>query len=56
MAQVKEYKDSKCYDQQAEFHTDGSVQDYSNSIANALELMQSRTKPSIWSCACRKFM
>ena len=27
---------------------DGLVQDYSNSIANALELLQSCTKPSIW--------
>ena len=26
---------------------DGSVQDYSNSIANAMELLQSCTKPSI---------
>ena len=28
---------------------DGLVQDRSNSIANALELPQSRTKPSIYS-------
>ena len=27
---------------------DGLVQDCSNSIANALELLQSCTKPSIW--------
>ena len=27
-------------------HIDGLVQDYSNSIANALELLQSCTKPS----------
>ena len=27
---------------------DGLVQDCSNSIANALELLQSRTKPSKW--------
>ena len=30
-------------------HIDGLVQDRSNSIANALELLQSCTKPSIWS-------
>ena len=31
------------------FHyIDGLVQDCSNSIANALELLQSSTKPSIW--------
>ena len=30
-------------------HLDGLVQDYSNFIANALELLQSCTKPSIWS-------
>ena len=29
-------------------YIDGSVQDYSNSIANALELLQSCTKPSIY--------
>ena len=29
---------------------DGLVQDYSNSIANALELQQSCTKPLICSC------
>ena len=29
------------------FH--GLAQDYSNSIANALELLQSSAKPSIWS-------
>ena len=29
---------------------DGLVQDCSNSIANALELLQSYTKPSIWCC------
>ena len=29
---------------------DGLVQGCSNSIANALELLQSCTKPSIWSC------
>ena len=29
-------------------HIDGLVQDCSNSIANALELLQSCTKPSIW--------
>ena len=29
-------------------HMDGSVQNSSNSIANALELLQSSTKPSIW--------
>ena len=28
-------------------HIDGLVQDWSNSIANALELLQSCTKPSI---------
>ena len=28
-------------------HNDGLVQDYSNSIANAPELLQSWTKPSI---------
>ena len=27
----------------------GFAQDYSHSIANALELLQSRAKPSIWS-------
>ena len=32
------------------FHLDGLVQDCSNSIANALELLQSCTKPSI--CCC----
>ena len=31
-------------------NVDGSVQDCSNSIANALELPQSCTKPSMWSC------
>ena len=30
-------------------YIDGLVQDCSNSIANALELLQSCTKPSIWS-------
>ena len=30
-------------------HIDGLAQDYINSIANALELLQSRAKPSIWS-------
>ena len=30
-------------------HIDGLVQDCSNSIANALELLQSCTKPSIYS-------
>ena len=29
-------------------HFDGLAQDYSNSIANALELLQSCTKPSIY--------
>ena len=29
---------------------DGLVQDYSKSIANALELLQSCTKSSIWFC------
>ena len=29
-------------------HVDGFVQDCSNSIANALEILQSCTKPSIW--------
>ena len=29
-------------------HINGLVQDCSNSIANALELPQSRTKPSAW--------
>ena len=29
-------------------HIDGLVQDCSNSIADALELLQSCTKPSIW--------
>ena len=29
-------------------HIDGLVQNCSNSIANALELLQSRTKPSIY--------
>ena len=29
-------------------YIDGSVQDFSNSIANALELLQSCTKPSIY--------
>ena len=28
-------------------YSDGLMQDYSNSIANALELLQSCTKPSI---------
>ena len=31
-------------------YIDGLVQDCSNSIANALELLQSCTKPSIYSC------
>ena len=31
------------------FHIDGLVQDCSNSIANALELLQSCTEPSMWS-------
>ena len=31
------------------YHLDGLVQNCSNSIANALELLQSCTKPSIWS-------
>ena len=31
-----------------QYHIDGLVQDCSNSIANALELLQSCTKPSIW--------
>ena len=30
------------------FHIGGLVQDCSNSIANALELLQSCTKPSLW--------
>ena len=30
------------------YHIDGFVQDCSNSIANALELLQSCTKPSIY--------
>ena len=29
-------------------YIDGLVQDYSNSIANALELLQSCTKPSVF--------
>ena len=32
------------------FHIDGLVQDCSNFIVNALELLQSCTRPSIW-CA-----
>ena len=32
----------------ADGHFNGLVQDCSNSIANALELLQSCTKPSIW--------
>ena len=35
------------------YHIDGLVQDCSNSIANALELLQSCTKPSIWYIRCR---
>ena len=35
--------------QRTEIHFDGSVEDCSNSIANALELLQSYTKPSIYS-------
>ena len=31
-----------------ELHINGLVQDCSNSIANALELLQSCTKPLIW--------
>ena len=31
------------------FHVDGWVQDCSNSIASTLELLQSYTKPSMWS-------
>ena len=34
--------------ERVEFDIDGSVQDCSNSIANALELLQSCTKLSIW--------
>ena len=33
-------------------HIDGLVQDCSNSIANALELLQSCTKPPIYFCLC----
>ena len=33
-----------------EIHIDGLVQYSSNSIANALALLQSCTKPSIWLC------
>ena len=29
-------------------YMDGLVQDYSNTIANALELLQPSTKPSVW--------
>ena len=31
-------------------HFDGSAQDFGNSIANALKLLQFCTKPSIWPC------
>ena len=37
------------------FYIDGLVQDCSNSIANALELLQSCTKPSIC-CSCELFI
>ena len=33
-------------------NTDGFVQDYNNSIINALRLLQSFTKPSIWWYTC----
>ena len=39
---------NRWYVSSAILHIDGLVQDCSNSIANALELLQSRTKPSIW--------
>ena len=32
---------------------DGLVQDCSNAIVNALELLQSCTKPSIWTLSCK---
>ena len=35
-------------DTQLYCYVDGLVQDYSNSIANAVELLQSCTKPSMW--------
>ena len=34
------------------YHVDGLVQDWSNSIANALELLQSCTRPSNWYWFC----
>ena len=36
-----------CWAQGARLCTDGLVQDYSNSIANAMELLQSCAKPAI---------
>ena len=35
------------HERNAERHVDGLVQDCSNSIANAMELLQSCTKPSM---------
>ena len=53
---IQSYYD-KIWMSSIDFHCniDGLVQDCSNSIANALELLQSCTKPSIWSpdlCSC----
>ena len=41
------YSYVKCFTSTA-IYIDGFVQDWSNSIANALELLQSCTKPSTW--------
>ena len=42
-----QYVCPQCAEFLYEYHINGSVQDCSNSIANALELLQSCTKPSI---------
>ena len=39
-----------------ELHIDGLAQDCSNSIANALELLQFCTKPLIWSVVFCEFL
>ena len=55
MAQQKKFKVSLCQFLCTKIfpkklkNIDGLVQDYSNSIADALELLQSCTKPSMWS-------
>ena len=39
---------SVCVDKDIQHHIDSSVQEYSISIANALEILQCYTKPTIW--------